>query len=399
MVICSALIVPSRWLTWSALAGFIVTAIVLVGCWTVLTDTKRPDAAIASAFIAVGATMGGYALAAALVPAVTRSRVATPHKTSSPTADDGFAVVLLADAEPESYDPRMVTDALVRYDGADVPLPPEVARPVIYASERSRYRRAGGSPARATVHAVADALATRLARDGIAPEVRTAFCTGEPSLSGAVAELAAAGASKVVVACLTVARTRAFDSAIADASAGAAGVELEVTEPMWASPHIAAMVAQRALAAIAPDQEAGGVVLVSEGEPREQDYASPEATEQATFFAHRVRAALVDAGLANDRIRRAWLEWEEPDVSEATRHLAALGAHRVALVPVTFPTETIATLMDLRYAAERASEDTGTMVVSLKAWNDDPAVIEALSEAVRAATAADGRQAGDQGAG
>jgi protoheme ferro-lyase len=382
-VICAALVVPTRSLTWTALAGFFVAIATVAGCWAVFADSHRADAAIASAFIALGACMGGYALAAALSPGLMRSRSAKAAIAPAP-ADHGIAVVLLADAEPESYDPWAVTHDLDLFESAGVPLPPEVARPVIYASERSRYRRAGGSPARAAVHAVSEALAARLLADGTAHDVRTAFCLGAPSLEETLGALAAAGWTEVVVACLTVAWTRAFESAVTDASS-ITDMRTEVTDPMWPSPHIAAMAAQRALATIASDPANGGVVLVSEGEPREQDHGAPEATEQTTFFAHRVRAALVDAGLEGDKIRRAWLQWEEPDVSEAARHLAALGAHRIALLPVTFPTETIATLMDLRYAAERASEDTGATVIALKAWGDDPAVIEALAEAVETA--------------
>jgi len=64
------------------------------------------------------------------------------------------------------------------------------------------------------------------------------------------------------------------------------------------------------------------------------------------------------------------------------RHLAAVGARRIALVPVSFPAETIATLVDLHFAAERGAEETGASVVVLGAWGDDPAVVEALHAGV-----------------
>jgi protoheme ferro-lyase len=124
------------------------------------------------------------------------------------------------------------------------------------------------------------------------------------------------------------------------------------------------------------------VVLVSQGAPDQLERDNPAACEQATFFAQRVRAELVEAGLAAERIRRAWLEWEEPDVYEAVRHLAAVGARRIVLVPATFPVETIATLIDLRFSADRAAADTGAAVTVLPAWGDDPALMEALTEAV-----------------
>jgi protoheme ferro-lyase len=296
-------------------------------------------------------------------------------------------VVLLSDSEDEHYDPRAVTAVLTRYEAAEVALPPDVARPFVYASERSRYFRAVGSPARRSVRATATALAARLAADGTAADVRVAFCDPPETLAEVVTNLAREGASRIVVAALTVAWTRSFEVAVAETMAlGAetAGVRIEVTDPMWASPHIAAMAAQRSLAALAVDPDAGGVVLVSEGEPWQGDRDDPAPGEQTTFFAQRVRAELIGAGLGADRIRRAWLEWEEPDVSEAVRHLAALGARRIALLPVTFPTEAIATLIDLRFAAERAAEETGTVTAVLRAWDDDPAVVESLVEGIEA---------------
>jgi hypothetical protein len=193
---------------------------------------------------------------------------------------------------------------------------------------------------------------------------------------------------RIVVAGLTVAWNRSFEAAVTrtlDLGTAAAGISIEVTEPMWASPHIAAMAAQRTLSSLSGDPTGNAVVLVSEGEPWQWARADATASEHETYFAQRVRAELVEAGVAPDRIRRAWLEWEEPDVSEATLHLAALGARRIALLPVTVPVETLDTLVDLQFAADRAADETGATTVTLRAWDDDPAVIESLVEGIATA--------------
>jgi protoheme ferro-lyase len=385
VVTCAAMVVPRRRVPWAGLPGTAAIAVVVLAAGAIWHATSRVDALIAFAFIAIGACGGGYALASSLVAALTRTRPSRPRIPRTAATDDRISVVLLSDAEPERYDPSAVTAVLDRYESAEVPLPPDVARPLVYASERSRYHQAVASPAREAARATARALAARLETDAIAASVRVAFCNGAPSLSDVLADLASSGVHRVVVAGLTVAWTRAFATALSEATdsgVAAAGFHVEVTDPMWASPHIAEMAAQRALSALVGDPLAGGVVLLEEGEPWQWNREDPASEEQATFFAQRVRAELVEAGLAANRIRRAWLEWEEPDVSEATRHLAAVGATRIVLLPVTFPVETLATTLDLHAAAERAAEETGASTVVLRAWGDDPAVIQSLVEAI-----------------
>jgi len=76
------------------------------------------------------------------------------------------------------------------------------------------------------------------------------------------------------------------------------------------------------------------------------------------------------------------MEWEEPDVREAVRHLAALGASHVALVPVDLLFSTLATTVDLPMAAERACLESDVRVALVDPLGDDPAVIAALRKAV-----------------
>jgi protoheme ferro-lyase len=346
--------------------------------------THRPDLSIASVAIAFGACAGGYALCAGILPLLPERRERSAELTIGP-AVQGTHVVVLSDEEPEQYDPRAVTAALARYAEGDIQLPPEVGRPLIYASERSRYHRAGGSPARATARAVAAALEKRLKREGVALDVSVAFCGGESSLASAVSRIVAAGGRRIVVASLGVAWSRAFAEAFDDLPLGplaTAGVTVERAEPLWPSPHLAVMLAQRTLASIAGDRSTAGVILLSEGDSWEHARSQEAYREQVVFFTQRVRGELVDAGIPASRIRRASLWLGEPDVTEAARHLAAVGARRIVLVPATFACETIATQTDLPYAAGRAQADTGIEVTTVSAWGDDPAVVEALRDVV-----------------
>lgn len=382
--VCAALVVPRRWIT-PALA-FAVVAVTAAGlaCSAIWAGVHRLDLVVAAVALSVGTGAGGYALGAATLDASTRHR-RKPVQLVVAAPTPGVHVVLLSDEEPEGYDPGAVAEGLARYVGSDIDLPPDTARPLIYASERSRYHLTGGSPARATVRAVAASLEARLSADDIDVRVSVAFCVGSPSLAETTAAIVGSGGRTIVVAPLSAAWSQAFTEALDSLprpALAAAGVSVETAGPVWASPHLSVMIAQRVVASLGGDRSTDGVVLFSEGDPWEHTASCAEYREQLTFLIQRVRAELIHAGVAADRIRRAWLWLEAPDIAEAVRHLAALGARNVVLAPVTFPTETMTTLTDVRYSADRAAGDTGAAVTVVPPWGNDPAVIEALYESV-----------------
>jgi protoheme ferro-lyase len=383
-VTCAAFVVRRSRL---AIAGVVATAtaaVLIAATAAVWSQSGRADTSIASMFIALGALAGGYALAAELLPAVTRPRQSRPV-LGNVASGDSVGVILLADAESDGYRASDVTRDMDTLERGDVPLPPHIARPFVYASERARYRTGGGSPARSAVGSVADALAQRLRSDGIADSVVVAFCTGDASVSEAAARLAGSSGRHLVIAALTVAWTPAFDAAAAEVHAldpTRSQVVVETTEPLWASHALAVRAAERALAAFGDSGIVDGVVLVTRGNPWQVDRRFPAAMEQATYLSQRIRAELIEAGLPAERVRQAWMEWEEPDVREAVRHLAALGASHVALVPVDLLFSTLAASVDLPMAAERARMESDVRVAVVEPLNDDPVVIAALRRAV-----------------
>ena len=383
-VTCAGFVVRRSRLAMAGVVATATAAILVAATAAVWSQSGRADTSIASLFIAIGALAGGYALASELLPPVARHRPA--HTALGPVApNDSVGVLLLADAESEEYRASDVTRDMTSLEHSEVPLPPHIARPFVYASERARYKTGRGSPARAAVHAVATALAARLRSDGIADSVEVAFCTGASSAPEAAARLAAASGGHIVVAALTVAWTPAFDAAAAGVHAldpARSRLAVETTEPLWASHALAVRAAERAFGAFGDAGIVDGVVLVTRGNPWQIDRLFPEAMEQSTYLAQRIRAELIESGLPAERIRQAWLEWEEPDIREAVRHLAALGASHVALVPVDLLFATLATTVDLPMAAERACTESDVRVALVDPLGDDPAVIAALRRAV-----------------
>lgn len=385
--LCSLMIVPVRRVWVAAGVGLLSLAALAVSTGAVWRLAGRIDTMVASGAIATGALVGGFALAAAVWPEIAaRLETRGPDLDGSAPPDETVRVILLADAEPELYSPVYLAAMMRELQESEVPVPPEVVRVLFYAQERARYARIAESPARPTARAVAVRTSLELSDAGFTEHARVAFCAGSPSLAEALADGVRNGGRRFVVAQLAASDSREMDRAKREADrleVWRRGVEVAYTTPLWSSAEIAEMVAARVIDAFggAP-RDGDGVVLASEGQPWQWDRTHPAASEHATFLSQRVRAELVSAGMPGERVRTAWMEWDEPGVTEVVRHLAALGSRRILVVPATMPFDSVATLIDLRQAAEQAGVDPTITVAVSTAWGDDPVVADVLAARV-----------------
>jgi protoheme ferro-lyase len=381
--VCAVLVLPRGRDLFAIAAAVLCLGVSGVSLVLIARAAGRPDTAIAAGFIATAAAIGGFALAAALVPVWTR-----PHPgaaTPQPGEDNGLvAVVLLAEGEPERYDPSLLTAAFRDLEETDVPVPPEAARMLVYLSEKTRYASIGGSPARAAARAVAETLAARLRTKRNDIDVLPAWLDPPDRMDDAVAAAAASGYRRIAVVPFGIADSLYLDRAkrsVDDLGLAAAGVRVAYAPPLWSSSAIARAVAGRVLAAVAPAERATtGVVLVGHGQPWQWDREYPAGSEHETYFAQRVRALLLEEGFGQELVRIGWLDWQDPGVSEAVRHLLAFGCRHVVVVPAAMPVETLGTLIDLRGSAEEAVLGTAVRLDVLPAWGDRPAVIAAVAE-------------------
>lgn len=354
----------------------------------------RIDRLVAAGFIGAGAFLGGFALAAALLPSLTRMPPLTAVVSASIAVRPGPTVIVLADGQPETYDPAVVTSAFERLSATDVPVPPDAVRVFAYLSERMRYRSAGLSPARPVVRSLTVRVSEGLRDRGIEGPVLEAWLRGTPRLADAVSAAAKSGAETMVVALLDTSESPAYEAARSQADAVApkrSGIRVCYTPPLWSDSTLARAVAHRALAALPRGpRPTDGVVLVTEGQPWQWDREWPRSCEQTTYFVQRVRAELVAAGALEANVRTAWLDWQDPGVTEVVRHLAALGCQRIVVVPATMPADTLETAIDLPAAVEQAALDPGVRVEILHGWGDDPAIAAVLVDRIeRTAVEAD----------
>lgn len=384
---CAALVMPRKRDMLAGVLAFAALAIAVVSLVAIGRATGRVDTMVVAGFIATASVFGGFALAATLLPVWTRPR---PFATSPAIGIDNgrIAVILLAEGEPETYDPSVLTAGFLDLEESEVSVPPEAARALMYFSEKSRYASVGPG-GRERARSIARKLTGLLTREAPNADVRVAWLDPPDRLDAQVAAAAADGYHRIAVVPLGIADSMHLDRAKVAVDTLALtnrGVSVAYAAPLWGDSAIAGAVADPVLAAAPPlDRATTGVVLVGHGQPWQWDRTHPAGSEQETYFAQRVRALLLEEGFGPGMVRMAWLDWQDQGVSEAVRHLVAFGCRRVIVVPAAMPVETLGTLIDLRGAAEEATAGTHVALDVLPTWGDQPAVIAALADAARSA--------------
>ncbi len=385
---CASLVVRRRLARLLSVCSAALMTMSALSAVTVSRSSGRLDTSVISVFITVGAILGGYALGASLVPYFTRlqppPRKLEPAPGSPDARVDAPAFVVLAQGQPETYTPAVVTQAFELLADTDVPVPPDALRVLAYTADRERYRAQGVSPSRPVVRTIIERMEDTLRAQGQDGPVLEAWLTGAPRLSDAIAQAVALGARHIVVIHLGIAESIEYERARTDTdhrTLATLGVRVSYAPPLWSETPLARLVADRVVAALPDGPRPGdGIVLAGNGQPWQWDRAHPSSCEHETFFLQRVRAMLVAEGANEAHVRSAWLDWQDPDVTEVVRHLAALGCDRIAVVPAAVPADSLETTIDLPNAVERAAVGTSISTVVLGAWGDDPAVGAVLAE-------------------
>jgi protoheme ferro-lyase len=368
------------------------------GLVSLVVRTVRVDVAILAALLAAGVFAAAYSVASMIVPIVLKIPAAASIQTAS-ESPAGAAVVVSSPTEPAEYDPAVVASTIEHLDRSGVPLPGATGRPIIFAGEKARYRAVGGeSPSEWSLRSITGMVRNRL-DDAQFGEVVMSGGDTPPRLDAVVAQLGSSGYRRIVVAQLSVAdsvRTDRARRAVDDVRPEANGVDVRYTPPLWASATIVSMLVDRISAAVGSTPLARcGVALVGHGQPPEWQRDQPSANEHETFFHQRVKRGLLELGLAEQNVRLAWLDWQEPDATEVLRHLAAFDCDKIIVVPASMPLDGTSTLVDIGQAVHLARLPDETELVRLPAWGDHRAVADALAANI-IETAADSKGAGDK---
>lgn len=376
-LLVGAMVLPRRSSALPLVASACSFGLAVWSAGAVANRYQTAQALAASAFFLLAGGVVGYAIAAALIPALANiRRIRVPVGSAS---GPDRAVLLFACTDPERYDPRAVAamGAELAHDGAiDMPL---LTTPLVYLAERARYRSLGGiSPGPGLARSLRDAV--RRSLPGIPIELAWAYA--RPTLAETAARLSATGAQQIAVVVLGVADSPPVERALA-----ALGLDdllparsaVGMTSSLWLDRELARNLADRVIA-LADEATPGttGIVLVCAGQPPVFGADRPGAAADDTYFTQRVRMSLLDGGIDEHLVRVAWLEWQQPDVTEEARHLAALGCNHILVVPATIALPSVSVELDLRHSIREARLPADVMATILPAWGDDPAFVDTV---------------------
>jgi protoporphyrin/coproporphyrin ferrochelatase len=276
--------------------------------------------------------------------------------------------------------------------------------PELLADLVGRYQAIGGtSPLRQHTDDQVQGLAAAL--EAAAPGrfvVRYGAKHTQPSIEEGMAELARAGATRVVGLVLTPHQSAAgtgqyLERAVRAAASATPPIELVPVPGWFRTPGFASILAQRVQQSVAslpePVRADNEVIFTAHSVPsravHEGDPYPDEVTESAKDIAAlaglgRWRVAWQSAGRTAD-------EWLGPDLLEEIRAIAAEGTAAVVVCPVGFVADHLEVLFDLDVEAAAVATSVGIRFARTPSLNDDPRFLSVLAEAVAAA-------AGDRGA-
>ena len=391
-LVVGALVLPR---TLSPLALLLGLASLVTAVWAFGQIAQRyqsPEALISAVAILVASIGAGFAVATSALPHLAGMPRPVALPDTVPTTPESRGVVLISCAEPDRYRSSAVArrqNLLAESAEIDVP---GAALPFVFFAEKARYRAVGGgAPGAAPARSVAQAVAERLS-PGVSG-VQLAWCHTPVSLTAAVATLAHAGSGRVAVLVLGPSESAPLDAAhqlLDRALRDRPGLEVVFGAPVWNDRLLPARLAERILAATSGVDRADlGVVLVDPGLPPVWERRYTGAQNVENYFDQRVRLLLCEAGVAEHHVRVAWLEWQTPDVTEAVRHLAALGCRRIVVAASTIALPTLDTVLDLGHAIALARVPTGVQVVTVSPWGDDAGFIEAVCQSAATALGID----------
>ncbi len=264
----------------------------------------------------------------------------------------------------------------------------------LLAELKGRYDAIGGiSPLAARTRAQLDAVARAL--DAAEPG-RFTVALGQkhaaPFIEDGVAELTAGGA-ELVVGLVLAPHWSGFSVGQyherAGTAAGTAGVEFRGVDSWHLEPAFVAHQAASVTERLATLPERTKVVFTAHSLPErvleddpypDQLRASAEAIAGAAGL-----GSWADWGLGWQSAGRTPEPWRGPDILDIVRDLASTGrADGILVVPQGFTADHLEVLYDLDIEAAAVASEVGLAFARTEVVNDDPAVMGALADRVRA---------------
>jgi sirohydrochlorin ferrochelatase len=298
------------------------------------------------------------------------------------------AVIYLTHGEPPGYDPSPWLKTFHEFDQAGMPFMPWFLRPIFLAQLRRHYRTTGGSPHNRVHAEMLAALEAQVRGEGdTTTRFYLSFLDTDPRPDEAAVQAVNQGANRIILVNVFLtnsSHTQAGAELIDALKLEERGVSVCRTEPLYRSELLQRMFVERADRANGGNARAGvGILLAGHGQPPAWDRIYASQTEQENSFRLAVVERLVEAGYTRENIALGWMEFKPPKLDQKARELAARGVEKVFVFASSISAASLHSEYDIPQAAQ-AGLPPGVELVNLGAWNNDPLVIRAIREQIRA---------------
>ncbi|MHA1629433.1 MAG: hypothetical protein ACTSXO_11220 [Candidatus Heimdallarchaeota archaeon] len=118
-----------------------------------------------------------------------------------------------------------------------------------------------------------------------------------------------------------------------------------------------------------------GVLLISEGQPKEWD-SLYSLTEEEETFKKAITQGLQKAGFKEQNVRPVWLNYRPPQIEDAVQELVASGCQTIIAAVTSEPIDGLLTLYNVPTRVEKAIGDESITVITIGGWNVDDEIIK-----------------------
>jgi protoporphyrin/coproporphyrin ferrochelatase len=260
------------------------------------------------------------------------------------------------------------------------------ASPELVAEMRHNYDAIGGrSPLTDITRAQAEALGARL---GPAVPVAAGMRNWEPFIKDAIAELAAAGADRIVGIPMAPQFSTLSVQKYVDAARAAlpSGTRFDPVLSFHSHPLLLDAFAERLRAAHPPGREVDeDVVFTAHSLPTRVVLAGDAYTDEVAATARGVatRAGIARYEVAYQSAGRTSEPWIGPDLNEWIRTRAGGGRTRFLAVPIGFVCDHTEILFDIDVQAAATAREAGASLRRTESLNTSPTFIALLEDLVR----------------
>lgn len=350
--------------------------------------------------LSLAAFLGGYLGMARVVLGREDERPVPELNRSADDPGKGHtAVIYFTHGEPETYDPIGWINQFREFDHQKISFVPLIARPFFLHSLRKKYLQVGKSEHRLTHQKMIASLERSFREEGDdSTHFYLSFLDDNPRPDAALIQALNEGASQVVICevFLTMSNhTAEGESQIAAVLEKYPAIPVANTGPLYDSLTLQHIFVPRSNAHLGgTDKSKVGILLVGHGQPDEWDREWPTETEQEIGFRLDVLKHFEADGYRRENMSLAWMEFKDPKPVDKIEAFVQNGVEKVLYFPAAISGDSIHSQFDIPELVEKARVPPGFPLINLRAWNDDPLVIQAIKEKIDACLRANGWKIG-----